>query len=139
MGNTMPIQVVWDNPERTTIRVTFIQPWDWDEFHAAVARGRQMAATADRLPDRIVDFTASQSLPDGALRHFRQVRREELHQEFFTVVTGASIYVRAMGDAVARIVPGGARNVHFTRTLEEARDLLRHLRAGSNRDTPPRW
>jgi hypothetical protein len=134
----MPVQVDWDDPERATIRVSFIEPWDWEEFYAAVERVRRMESAVDRQPDRIVDFTASPSLPEGALRHFRQVRREELRREFFTVVVGASIYVRAVGDAVARIVSGGGRNVHFTNTLEEARDLLRHLRSGPNRDTPPR-
>ena len=63
----MPIDVFWDDGEKTIIRARFVGDWTWTEYHAANAQMMQMATEIDHLFDVISDLTESNGLPAGNL------------------------------------------------------------------------
>jgi hypothetical protein len=74
----MPIQVSWDNPEKTIIRVSLFNAWTWDEFDVMLPKMRYMAAAAGSKPSMIIDSpdgSADQYVPPRTMYKLMELRK----------------------------------------------------------------
>ena len=68
----MKLQVDWDNPEKTIIRITYTEKWTWNDFYAANMEAVAMMKTVPQTVHFLADFRQSRSLPlGGAITHAR--------------------------------------------------------------------
>lgn len=125
--NKMPIQVIWDNEDKTIIRVTFPEKWTWDEFQEIDYRVETMI---DRLQHKVVylaDISATQSVPKGLkLDVVRYVLDFNHENSDLLVVVGMNKMVKAMFDIVTLALGHLATNIKTADTLEEGYQLLNY-------------
>ncbi len=123
----MPIQVIWDNEDKTIIRVTFPEKWTWDEFQEIDYRVETMI---DRLQHKVVylaDISATQSVPKGLkLDVVRYVLDFNHENSDLLVVVGMNKMVKAMFDIVTLALGHLATNIKTADTLEEGYQLLNY-------------
>lgn len=122
----MSIEIVWDNSQKTAVHVRYIMPWDWNEYHQAMATLTEMAQKSDVKLNVIADFSQTQRLPAGALSHFNRSSQNS-DTRGIVVIVGANTFIRVLGNALLKINPIGTRNLYFTQTLDEARAILAKL------------
>ena len=68
----MQLQVEWDNPEKTIIRITYTEKWTWSDFYEANTVAVEMMKNEDHTVHFLADFRQSRSLPiGGAITHAR--------------------------------------------------------------------
>jgi len=124
----MPIQVVWDNEEKTIIRYIIEGNWTWDEMNRAVATSNAMLDAAEGKIHFIHDMRESRGVPSGALSQLRRYIGKE-HPK-----TGQSIIVGTQKSTMMQLGQSLLNMVHkiykrdwgflFADSLEEARQLL---------------
>lgn len=126
----MPIQIQWDNPEKTTILCTFTNPWEWTDFDGLIATTDEMFLEAGHTVDLLFDFTASSHMPSNALNYFRSLSRRETPLLGMMVMVKVSALMQLIGDILDRLYPRVTQKVRPVRTLEEARKILADIQAG---------
>src|SRR5262249_20124301 len=124
----MPIQVVWDNDDKTVIRYIIEGNWTWDEMLEAVKTSNAWLDAAEGKIHFIHDMRGSTAIPSGALTQLRRFIGKE-HPK-----TGQSIIVGAQKSTTVLFAQSLLNMIHkiykrdwgfqFTDTLEEARALL---------------
>ncbi len=120
----MPVTVVWDNDEHTTICMAFDGHWTWDEVQEAVITSSQMIDTVDQVVDCIVDVSASIGVPSGALAHARNLVGQRHARGGLNVIVGASPIISAMWQAFGYAFQRLTRDEEvfaFAESVEEAR------------------
>lgn len=69
----MAVSSHWDNPQKTTLRLTFTSPWTWDEFEQVSQQIEAAFASVPHTVDLVVDITAAGDLPSDGLFRLRNV------------------------------------------------------------------
>jgi hypothetical protein len=124
----MPITVIWDNAEKTTIRYIIEGDWTWDEMNQAIATSNVMLDGVDRKIDFIHDLLHSTKMPNGILTQLRNLIGKE-HPN-----TGNSVLVSPQKSTTMLFAKSLLNMIHkiykqnwifeFTDTLEDARQML---------------
>jgi hypothetical protein len=125
----MPIQVVWDDEQQTTIRYEIEGHWTWDEMNAAIAVSNAWLDVADRKIDFIHDMSRSDGIPAGALTQLKRYIGKEHPKTGRSVVIGPQ---KSVTNAVARGLLDMIQKLYkrdwgfmFADSLETARQRLR--------------
>jgi hypothetical protein len=127
----MGIVTMWDNRDKTAVRMEFESKWSWQELDGAIDATDKLIASVEHQVDVIVDIEGTNlptSFMDAAKRLLAnpQPRPNEGNR----VVVGAGTVVRTayatlkttFGEKVA------GREVAFATNLGEARAMLKNLR-----------
>lgn len=121
----MPINVLWDNEERTIIRFDFIGNWDWNEYWHCVERSLTMLVQVTHPVDTIANLANSAGLPTGSIQ---QVKRtfDQAHVNLgIIVINQGGMFVRVMASAFARVYRPQAQRIFLSESLENARAIIR--------------
>ncbi len=123
----MAMNVMWDNPEKTTILYTIHGRWTWDELYQTLDQGRDLMDTVshDKV-DFIVDMTDCKLLPDNALSHFARMSSKPHPKSGRMVMAGATSFIRALLNVMGKYQGTGAQaqTVLAVQTVAEAREVL---------------
>lgn len=123
----MPIQVVWDNEDKTIIRVTFPEKWTWDEFQEIDYRVEIMIGRIQHKVVYIADMSATKSVPKGLkLDVVRYVLDFNHENSDLLIVVGMNKMVKALFDIVILALGHIATNIKTADTLEEGYQLLNY-------------
>jgi hypothetical protein len=119
----LPIKVVWDNDERTVIRMEFDGHWTWDEVQEAVNISNQMTNSVNHIVDGLIDMSRSGGVPSGAMAHARHLIMQRHERSGITVVAGASPAISTLWQVFAQAYQWLTRSERFVfaRTVEDAR------------------
>ncbi len=122
----MPINLEWDNPDKTVLRMDVIGRWTWDEMYQASHEGYKML---DAVPHRVcslIDFSASQGIPSNAITHARNMMGKQHPRTGLTVMVGVSPLFLSLWRVFVRVYALFSREQDFTfaGSLEEARAIL---------------
>jgi hypothetical protein len=122
----MPIEVVWDNDEKTIIRYVFGNHWTVQEyFDAYPVAGRMMKGSEAHVIGIIVDDSAEIIPPKGSMTAFKQTVRSG---RLPIVFVGANLAGKTMMQMLQRAYKS-KRQLFFVDTCDEARAVLRDLAA----------
>jgi hypothetical protein len=119
----MPVSVIWDNEEQTTIRYIFEGRWTLDELFAVMEQEDQMMTSVEHMVDIIVDFQNSGTVPDHLIANFPKIFESSSasHPNVgITVIVGAAGFAEMLANIFSRV---------FTRmvtasTLEQAQAII---------------
>src|SRR5690349_3703122 len=76
----MPIEISWDNPDKTIIYVKIIGFWTWKEIYTVSEETIVMRQSVAHPVGSIVDFRLAKGLPDDAYAHTKNILiRQELY------------------------------------------------------------
>ena len=127
----MPVQVLWDNDDRTTLRYDVQGHWTWNEFYENFAHARAMMQTVPHTVDFIVnpvDFRSRGYMPSGMISRVVQLYRNIPPNTGVTVIVGGGDFFRIINNVSRGFYPRIAARYRFTDTLDEARAVLIKLR-----------
>ena len=120
----MNIVIEWDDDAQTIIRYTFQEGWTLTEFNAVYNRASEMRKESpNRVIGIIVDDSQHARPPKNALTAFRRTVKEG---KLPMVIVG----IGHMAKILMEVAEGAfkkTRQIYYTETLEEARDILRGL------------
>ncbi|MBI1280917.1 MAG: hypothetical protein GC179_22525 [Anaerolineaceae bacterium] len=129
----MPVTVDWDNPEQTTILITFHRPWTWKDFDASVAQMLQLFDTVSHQVNIIIDIREGGLPPPDAIPHFKRVAEIDHPNGGQLVLIAPTTVVRFINGIVRvmKLAFSGSGSFKapkfiFTHSPEEAHAYLRN-------------
>jgi len=126
----MPVNLLWDDAEKSILRYQYEGKWTWEELHDAIVQAHAIADAIQYRIDVIFDFTGSAGLPAKPLSHAPSVARELPTQTGLVVVVGGTFF-STMLSIFNRVYPhfGSASRYKSAHTLDEAHALIERSRA----------
>ena len=129
----MSVTFDWYNDEKSVVKFIFIAPWTIEEMAECENHVRSEMKTFNHVVDAIFDCTHAPALPKSALSYFTSSvnKGKTLKNEGVTVVYGANMFVRMIGNSIRKIVKTDV--IYFAESLEEVEDILTRIKL--NRDS----
>jgi len=125
------VDLLFEDEEILILYCAYHDPWTWGDFHAGLARDRELTRHASgRAVYRVVDLSATQGVPPGAVRHFSQAAGEFMRGSGITVFVTANPVLRALGKTMTRLFPRTYPRVRHAADLHEASALIERLTSG---------
>jgi hypothetical protein len=121
----MPIQVQWDNPEKTILCQKFEGKWTGPDYYASLDEMSRLLKEVDHRVHLIGDMTSSVGIPALNLLAASGRIVKFMENQFSTItVVKAHSYFQSLVNVVRRMSPVLAERVYFVSTREEASKLL---------------
>ena len=120
----MTIRVLWHNEQKTIIRHSYEKGWGWQDFHKALDETLKMSADNDQAIDLFLDLHDAQTIPAGAITHFRQLTQKLSPKVAFVVVTGGNQFMKTMFTMFQRVGGHWADNYVWASTFDEACSIV---------------
>src|SRR5688572_13038796 len=121
----MPIQLVWDNENKTTLRYIYTGKWTWDELHLSITEGQRLMQSVEYKVHLIIDLSDSRLIPSGSFTsQIRGASSRMPDNTGLVVIVGNSLMLKVI-QKVMSVIPGRESKKGFVlSTLEEARHLI---------------
>ena len=137
----MPIQVMWDDQEHTTILWHYEGEWTWQESVQAAEHTREIRDALSTVPivAVILDMTQVNTIPRDSLRNMRRLL-QYLGGDDLVILCGDNAAVNVMAAFMNSAFPEAVGRIYTTESLASARVLASQMVAGSahNLATRPR-
>jgi hypothetical protein len=121
----MPITIAWDNDEKTVLRLTAADRWNWNDFHKSMRVATFWLDTVDHAVEMIVDLSQSERLPAGALGHIRSLGTQ-IHPNGRArlLIIGLDESVTGPLGGKDNIYHDSTRLIHFVEDEDQAQAIL---------------
>ncbi len=106
------------------LRLAYEGKWTWDEFYKGNQAIDDYLAQAETTVNLIIDLTASNHLPRGALTHLRNIKHDQYPNFGISVIVTNNVLLKTMGQMMGTIRPKLGERIKFTDTLDAAYELL---------------
>jgi len=131
----MSVEAVWDNPEKTIVRLIFSPQWSWEELYQSNPITDEMAASVDHRIGFLIDMRQTREFPAGvSAARVKEAIQFSHPNSSIAVVVGNSMFVQMMVTSLVRTL-GRREDFAFVEDIDQARALIaEHLRntAGSD-------
>ncbi len=118
----MGVTVVWDNEEKTALRLDFEGVWTWAKYDQAVDEASAMIEDVGHAADIIHNLLGGPSLPlDKPLLHLRRMVNLLSKNTVFIVVVGGTPPVQAVLSMFFKVFVEVGERLIFAPSLEAAR------------------
>jgi hypothetical protein len=101
----MPISVLWEDAENAMLRIVCEDPWDVDDFYAAVRTIYSLLEGHPHRVDLLLDAHRSHTLPQGFIPHARRVGKDQRSNMGMLAVVGGNIHWRTFTDLLLTLCP----------------------------------
>lgn len=124
------IVLQWDDAEQSIILADFVAKWTWDDFHEALTRAYEMAASVPHRVDIIANSRVSVPMPSGsAFSHLSRVSKLQPENVKVIAIVTQNSFIRTVNEVLFRINRKAAESGAIARTVEEAREIIAARRA----------
>ena len=120
----MSADIVWDNAEKTIIKVTFEQKWEVGDMFRIINEGTQMMLTVNHKVDIIFDFTNSSVSPSKLLSTIERMEETHNDNERLLLVVRANGYLRSLAKVAKLLAPNTFANLYFVDRISEAYTII---------------
>lgn len=128
----MGVEFSWDDDDKTVIRYTATESWNWTDFHRTVRVSLFALHNLNHQIDTIFDLSQSPKTAGGAVAHIRSVGKKQ-HPS----ISGRAIVIGLEHDIVQKLTIGGANQVilgdqtlYFVDDEAAAQAILREFQGG---------
>lgn len=125
----MPVNMLWDDTEKSILRFEYHGKWSWEEVYDMMAQANVELSAVQHRVDTIHDFTGSNGLPSNALSHASSLSRHIPEQTGISVVTGSSVFINTLLSVFSKVYPQFGSRYKSAGTLAEAYALIERSRA----------
>ncbi len=120
----MSADIVWDNVEKTIIRVTFERQWEVGDMFRVINEGTQMLSTLTHKVDSIFDFTNSSVSPSKLLSTLERMEETHNDNERLLIIVHANRYLKSLAKVARLLAPNTFANLYFVDRLSEAYTII---------------
>jgi hypothetical protein len=128
----MAVTVVWDDVEKTILRMDFAGRWTWEEFQDAFAEFHATLDMVDYKVDTVINLSESIAIPENAVSNFvKGVQQQHQNDSGLNVIVSKTIVIQVLWNVFNRVYAGFVKGVDIklVSTLEEARKVIATSRA----------
>lgn len=125
----MPIEVRWDNPNRTVIAKQFTAEWTWVEFSRITEEWTHyMMQSAPHVVHVIVDISTASATPmGGALNHLHHALLAYAENWGIVVFVNTTPFITILIDLFKRIHPEYTERVFVVAERHEAYTIIEQV------------
>jgi hypothetical protein len=135
----MPIELYWDNDERTVMLIEVEGGYSWDDLYETLRKIKKVTDNAPCTIGAILDVSRGATIPGGklytqtALDHARNMLKMGEGGTGPVVIVGANSFIRLVFSTFYNLDRKALGNVQFAATTDEARaSLVEKLNEQSN-------
>jgi hypothetical protein len=125
----MAVQLYWDQNNPDILILDLGSGWTWEDFHAAVERGIEMAQSVTTPVYAISIPGARFPSPVGILGHFNLVMQHLPANMVLVVIVAENYFIETVNRIFFRVSPAAGAISRIARTLDEARQIIAEHRA----------
>jgi hypothetical protein len=133
------IRVLWDDADRTTIRIEATEEWTWEDFDAAVAEAERMGAS---VPHRVYGLVSSAPeskipgiIPAPSFLTIRDILQAHFRTVGLVVFVGVPQLAKIVISTFVSAYPELGQKIRLAASLDEARDIIADCRGSDLADT----
>lgn len=120
----MPIEVKWDDEDRTRVIIRLLGSYTWDELHIAYDQVWAMVKSQSHSVHLLNDVGKGKTMPSTqALGHYRKINSKKPANLGLTAVIGLDGFGKMLSEVYIKSTRREAR-VMYVATVEEAREKL---------------
>jgi hypothetical protein len=120
----MPVQVIWDNAEKTIIRQIYSGHLQVEDYYRATDEFVRLTQEISHTFHNINDRTLVQSSPSQMLNAMRYANERLPAHLGVSVVVKPTMFSRVLVNIGKRVAPKLMREVYFVETLAQAYALI---------------
>lgn len=122
----MPVNMRWDNDEKTIYVAEYIGRWTWEELFASMRTAEREMDSLDHACDIIHDWSQSRGFPPNAMANAKGLIPRMHPNTRLHVHVGASSFFMSMWRVFVRIYEpiSQKKRFLFADTMDEARQQL---------------
>ncbi len=120
----MPIQVVWDDETKSTIRQIYSGKLTLQDYITATDTLEQMAKEVSHTVHSLMDRTAVLSAPGLVLPAMRYANNHVPSNLGLRVIVKGDMFTHVIVDIGQRVAPRLIHNIYFVDTLEAGRAMI---------------
>ncbi len=125
----MPINIVWEDDEKTILRMILSGKWTLEEFHDGFSETLTLYRSVPHDIDLIIDARRNQTNMLNIISSLGRLDADTRPNHRSVTVVGINPMLRVVGSASLKIAPHLSRNLGFVETVEDARARILQLRA----------
>jgi hypothetical protein len=124
----MSIELHWDNPDKTILRLDVKGRWTWDEMYQSSDLSILMRQSVNHPVFSIVDFTRAFGLPDSAIAHAKNIMTKQDGYRGVIVFIQPDFAFISLWKVMMKVYGRWMMNISFlfAESLDEAREMLNH-------------
>jgi hypothetical protein len=121
----MPIELRWDNDDKTVIRLVATDSWNWNDFYKTMRQAATWFYAVLHPVELVIDLRGTTKMPAGALGHIRSLGKRIAppgHDRVLLIGLESGL-VQTLGGADGRY-SADDRLIRFVQTEDEAQAVL---------------
>jgi hypothetical protein len=126
----MPIQVYWEDSEKTIVRYDFQGMWTWDDLYAVYYQAIAMETSVPHRVDIILDMLTSQRIPGNALLHLKNLSEKQPPNVGLSIFVTRNAFVISMYNMAIKVYGKIAYYFRLANTLDDAHSMIEAARRG---------
>jgi hypothetical protein len=120
----MTVTLDWDNAEKTILRLTLADGWEWEDLHVVLPVGFSLMQSVDHTVHILVDHTRTNHLAHGALSRAIDLMDKLPPNLGYVVVVTHILPLRRALKTIGFITGGRGQRLYSTATFDEAYRLM---------------
>lgn len=124
----MPINIFWDNDEKTILIRKMLDPWTWQDYANAIEEVHQKLTEVDHTVDIVVDCTAIDAIPVGGLGSLLKSNRDYPPNAGNQYIVSSSNFIELFSHTLAKMASNYKNYFIYKPTMDAAYSEIRQLR-----------
>lgn len=120
----MSVEVVWDDAEKTIVRLIFSPQWTWEDLYQSNSVTDELTASVNHRVGFLIDMRQTREFPPGlSASKIKESIRFTHPNSSIAVVVGNSMFVQMMVTSLVRVL-GRRDDFLFAEDIDQARALI---------------
>jgi hypothetical protein len=120
----MTVKTYWYDTHKTILMQVYEGRCDATDFHTSVVETHQQVSSVSHTVDIIVDMTKATFVGTSFFSVRGTAESKTLDNQRLAILVGAPTFIRSIVKIGKTIAPKTTRNLHFSRSIEEAETLI---------------
>lgn len=124
----MPIQLYWEDTEKTIVRYDFQGAWAWDDLYAVYYQAIEMETSVPHRVDIILDMRSGSRIPANALLHIKNLSEKQPPNVGLSIFVTSNAFVTSMYNMAIKVHRKIAFYFRLVNTLDDAHAMIERAR-----------
>jgi hypothetical protein len=120
----MPVNVYWEDADKSIVRYDFEASWTWDELYAAYYEAIAMETSVTYRVDVILDMRRSNRIPANALLHVKNLSEKQPPNIGVSIFVTTNTFIISMVNMAIKAYKKIAFYFRLVNTLESAHEII---------------
>jgi hypothetical protein len=122
----MPINVRWNNDDKTVLSFIYEGKWELNDFYQALQNGNALLDEVTHSVALVMDVQGSRMIPNGFMGALSNISKKLHPNSGVLIMVGVNAFARAFIATYRKIYPekNGDRPIHFAANYGEVQNMV---------------